>query len=381
MAASSVTEKRMDAHYKAGRWYRPELDCLRFFAFFAVYIYHTMSGDAAYYSARHIPFATLVASAASAGRFGVDLFFLLSAFLITELLLREQEEYGTVDIRSFYVRRILRIWPLYFLGLLIGLLVPLFDASEYFPVKYAAAFVFMFGNWLPVLGFRLQSVMWPLWSVSLEEQFYLMWGAFIYKSSGRRMLLCAAAVLLVVAPVSRLLLLPMARERHSEVVVSSNTFARLEPLALGIASATLLSKRRQSFGWAWRLCFLAGGCVLWLTAGHFLNLTKSFMLLGYPAIALGALLIFLSVFGSPLAPGWLRYLGKISYGLYVFHLLAIHYSIRLLGGQVHTLRAFSAYWSLGLASTLVLAALSYRYFESPFLRLKERFTRIQSRPV
>jgi peptidoglycan/LPS O-acetylase OafA/YrhL len=120
---------------------------------------------------------------------------------------------------------------------------------------------------------------------------------------------------------------------------------------------------------------------LWLAAGHFLNLTKSFMLFGYPAIAVGALLIFLSALGSPLAPGWLRYLGKISYGLYVFHLLAIHYSIRLLGGQVHTLRAFAAYWSLGLVSTFVLAVLSYRYFESPFLRLKERFTRIQSRPV
>src|SRR5437660_1432973 len=100
---------------KVERFYRPELDCLRFFAFFAVFVYHTLSGEPAYYAARHVPLATLLASAASAGRFGVDLFFLLSAFLITELLVREQEQFGKLDLRSFYLRRILRIWPLYFL--------------------------------------------------------------------------------------------------------------------------------------------------------------------------------------------------------------------------------------------------------------------------
>jgi peptidoglycan/LPS O-acetylase OafA/YrhL len=97
------------------RYYRPELDCLRFFAFFAVFTFHSPGGDAAYFSARHIPLAALVASVTSAGRFGVDLFFLLSAYLITELLLREQNLFGRLDLRSFYVRRILRIWPLYFL--------------------------------------------------------------------------------------------------------------------------------------------------------------------------------------------------------------------------------------------------------------------------
>src|SRR5271163_828203 len=102
------------------RFYRPELDCLRFFAFFAVFVFHSPGGDAAYYAARHVPHPELVAGAISGGRFGVDLFFLLSAYLITELLLREQERFGKLDVRKFYARRILRIWPLYFLGILIA---------------------------------------------------------------------------------------------------------------------------------------------------------------------------------------------------------------------------------------------------------------------
>ena len=88
MASADTPEAANNAGAKRERFYRPELDCLRFFAFFAVFIYHTLSDEPAYYSARHVPFGTFIASAASAGRFGVDLFFLLSAYLITELLLR-----------------------------------------------------------------------------------------------------------------------------------------------------------------------------------------------------------------------------------------------------------------------------------------------------
>src|ERR1700690_2343892 len=114
------------------RFYRPELDALRFFAFLAVFVYHTSPSDPPYYSARHIPCAYLVAAASHAGAFGVDLFFLLSAYLITELLLRERDECGQVHLDSFYVRRILRIWPLYFLGILIAVLVSLVDPHEPF---------------------------------------------------------------------------------------------------------------------------------------------------------------------------------------------------------------------------------------------------------
>jgi len=113
--------------------------------------------------------------------------------------------------------------------------------------------------------------------------------------------------------------------------------------------------------------------------GAFQGMVTRRRLLG--AAGVGALLIFLSAWGSTVAPRWLRYLGKISYGLYVFHDLALYLSLKVFGGFVHNLRAFVGYWCVGLSLTLCMAALSYQFFESPFLRLKERYARVKSRPV
>jgi peptidoglycan/LPS O-acetylase OafA/YrhL len=100
----------------ARRFYRPELDALRFFAFLAVLVHHGPSSTG------------LFGLASSAGGFGLSMFFLLSAYLITELLLREREQTGTVAWNLFFTRRALRIWPLYYAfltaALLIGLIPP-----------------------------------------------------------------------------------------------------------------------------------------------------------------------------------------------------------------------------------------------------------------
>jgi len=379
MAAPAIEKVQNVKRDPVERFYRPELDCLRFFAFFGVYVCHTLTGDPAYYAARHVPFAAFVAAAAFAGRFGVDLFFLLSAYLITELLLREQEQFGKVDLRSFYARRILRIWPLYFLGILIGVLLPLVDSSERFPLTYAVAFVLMFGNWMLFFRGAVPSAMLALWSVSFEEQFYLLWPAFIAKARGRG-LLWACGIMLAIATVSRVIFLPHALAMHSDVPIFASTLTRLDPLALGIATAVVLRGKRLTLRWGTRLTLAAAGYGLWIAAAYYTRLTLAFMLLGFPAAALGAWLIFIAAFGSVGAPRWLRYLGKISYGLYVFHGLALYLAVYLLGG-VHTLKAFIAYWWLGLGLTMAMAAVSYKYFESPFLRLKERFARVKSRPV
>lgn len=381
MAATAVLEAKSAPNQgKVERFYRPELDCLRFFAFFGVYVCHTLTGDPAYYAARHVPFPALVASLAFAGRYGVDLFFLLSAYLITELLLREREQLGKLDLGAFYARRILRIWPLYFLGILIGFVLPLFDSRERFPASYALAFAFMFGNWMISLKGAVPSAVFALWSVSFEEQFYLLWPAFISKARGKA-LLWACGALLAVATLSRLMLLGYARTMHSEMTIFTNTLTRLDPLALGIVTAVLLRGGQLKFKWSTRLGLFAAGYSMWVGAAYYCHLTLGYVLLGFPAVAVGAWLVFISALGSTLTPGWLRYLGKISYGLYVFHGLALYLAVSLMGGYVHTLKAFVIYWWLALSLTFAMASLSYRYFESPFLRLKERFARVKSRPV
>jgi peptidoglycan/LPS O-acetylase OafA/YrhL len=362
---------------EAPRFYRPELDCLRFFAFFAVFVFHTFPPDAHYYSSRHVPFSWLAASISRAGSFGVDLFFLLSAYLITELLLREKQQSGAVHLQSFYIRRILRIWPLYFLAILIGALLPLFDAEQHFPPKYIAGFLLLYGNWLTSLIGLPGSVMNLLWSVSFEEQFYLLWPAIISKSQRMQTLLITSGVLLLTAQCGRLILLKYAR--HGEAAIFTNTVARLDPLAIGILTALLMRNRIFDLDRPRRLACLAAGATVWIAAGHYFAMSELFMLIGYPAMALGAWLIFMSILDSGLAPRWITYLGKISYGLYVFHLLCLYLAEKLL--SPHRFSTFFVYWWLGLAMTIALASISYAFFESPFLRLKERFVYVKSRPI
>jgi peptidoglycan/LPS O-acetylase OafA/YrhL len=219
--------------------------------------------------------------------------------------------------------------------------------------------------------------------VSLEEQFYLAWPAILLHLRPRKVLLVSAGML-VVAQIARLAFLKYAR--HPEIALATNTLARLDPLAVGAATAILFHSRnfREKVlrpALLQRFTCAAAGLILWTTAGHFYSLSHVFAILGFPAIAAGAWLIFLSVFQSSVGPLWLRYLGKISYGLYVFHSLCLYLAAHLLGGYPRNARQFVVFWCLGLALTLVFAALSYKFLESPFLRLKERFAYITSRPV
>jgi peptidoglycan/LPS O-acetylase OafA/YrhL len=109
MAAVAIDSSSIAAPLPT-RFYLPELDAIRFFAFAAVFIHHLR--DQGLYDPA--PYPRLLTEIAHFGSFGVDLFFALSAYLITELLMREKDFTGRIDIGSFYIRRGLRIWPLYF---------------------------------------------------------------------------------------------------------------------------------------------------------------------------------------------------------------------------------------------------------------------------
>ena len=110
------------------------------------------------------------------GAFGMGMFFLLSAFLITELLLRERQKTGTIHLRAFYIRRVCRIWPVYiFILVLSWTLGHLFPDSFWMSWRRAVAFFLMCGNWYVMFNGFLPFTTGHLWSISLEEQFYLLW--------------------------------------------------------------------------------------------------------------------------------------------------------------------------------------------------------------
>jgi peptidoglycan/LPS O-acetylase OafA/YrhL len=352
---------------KAASFYRPELDSLRFFAFLAVFVCHALPGDVATYQARHLP--QFVATISRTGAFGVDLFFLLSAYLITSLLTRERERSGTIHLRAFYLRRILRIWPLYFFALGIAAVWPFVQPGSIMPWRYLLAYVLLSGNWMTALFGAPSSFMSILWSVSVEEQFYLTWPLLLRSFPLRWM----AGLMIAVAWSTRIWLASGPLTAHT---VSPNTFARLDTIAVGILLAGINLQR----GILTRVLLLLGGMVTWVGAASFPETSKIFVIAGYPLVTVGSAMLFLSFLGARVDNGKLVYLGKISYGLYVYHVLALTIARSFLGGT-GTLRGAAAYTAVGFALTVAFAALSYRWLEAPALRLKERFTYVPSRPI
>src|SRR5499427_9078634 len=191
------------------RFYFPELDAIRFFLFWGVWGYHALPREQSVYTEHHVPavFASLITSLLKAGMSSLDVFFILSAFLITELLLREKELRGVPDLKAFYIRRLLRIWPLYFFMIALAGFVSIFDRSQPLGWAYALSFLLFAGNWIMVFrGFPRAEIIGPLWSVSFEEQFYLLWPLVVRRTSKKNLIQIATG-LLVLASLARLILL------------------------------------------------------------------------------------------------------------------------------------------------------------------------------
>ena len=371
------------------RFYFPELDAIRFFLFWGVWGYHALPKEESVYTEHHVPavFASLITSLIKAGMASLDVFFILSAFLITELLLREKELRGVPDLKAFYVRRLLRIWPLYFFMIALAGFVSLFDRTQPLGWAYTLAFLLFAGNWIMVFhGFPHAEIIGPLWSVSFEEQFYLLWPLVVRRAS-KQTLMQIAAGLLVLASLARLILLL----RHTGgQPIWYNSFARLDSIACGVLLAAILHGRATfRVGRAARLLLLMAGISMWLIVGLRCGLLDPVPTLlggmfGYPLMSLGGVAIFLCVLGAAqdgfpfLKYSWLVYFGKISYGLYAYHFLGTQLSHHLLT-RYHHAHSWTLSWVLGLAITFSLAMVSFRWLESPFLRLKRnKFTHIPS---
>jgi peptidoglycan/LPS O-acetylase OafA/YrhL len=363
------------------RFYQPELDGLRFYAFLGVFICHTLPFDGAFYRRFHLPIPWLWGAIAKSGAAGVDLFFALSAFLITSILLREQEETGSISLRRFYLRRILRIWPLYFLLIAVGVVLAHTMAKQRLPWYYVAGYLLFVGNWVHAVFGRPESICSPLWTVSIEEQFYLVW-PLLMKMLRRRGMIVAAIVTFLLATVCRV---GFMLAGSSGGFIYYGSVCRCDSLALGILLA-LFADRLPRLTRRVRWLLLAVGLLAWIASSAWLNEQPGpvdiRMVLGrlIVSVAAGAILYACLHSHSRLVRGeWVVRLGKISYGLYMLHLTGILIMLSL----VHPAWGWQllATKGLGFVMTVVLALASYRWIESPFLQWKDKFATVLSRPV
>jgi len=301
------------------------------------------------------------------GFLGVDLFFVISGFLIVTLLLREQRRTGGISLKGFYVRRFLRIFPPYYLMLLVvGLMAWLGRGESSAAVLHDLPYALLYVSNLVPMG----SLLAITWSLATEEQFYMVAPALQKYGARVLPLLLPALYLAVTLPTFGLLpgwwLAELFRETN------------FGPILLGVMLAQLLD-RRAGFEWAWRLLghrrapLYAAALVLLALLQPVVDLTGRPRLLVHlsMAVLLASCVLREGHVLEPTLRLWpIRRIGVVSYGIYLYHLLVMHFVVKAL----HAAGVSSAPLAF-LANTLatwLVAELSFRYFESRVLALKPR---------
>jgi len=301
------------------------------------------------------------------GPAGVDLFFCISGFLITTLLLREKARTGSIALGAFYARRALRILPLYYAALLghVGFALCLPETAPqrahfFHTLPFYATFT---ANWFADFGVPHAILFSFAWSLCIEEQFYAFWPWIVRFLGARSAFVAMCALLLVDYGTEQ-----SALGGYAQRIITS--FAA--PIGFGALLALLLDERR-AFGVLFRLF---GG--VW-SAPIALAVVVALLFRQAPIIAFQAALTVLvcscvvseeNGLAGLLCLRAVRYVGVISYGLYLLNSTAIGL-VRRAFPEHAAASGFVFFCSLPLA--LALAALSHRYFEAWFLRFREHF--------
>ena len=360
------------------RFYLPELDGLRFFAFLAVFLSHV----AAFSNGANEAKPAIIQIFNLVGRFGVDLFFALSAYLLTVLMIREKDKFGSLDVRAFYMRRLLRIWPLYFTWLAALMLTRHFWSD--YSIGFFVPWLVFAGNFqasLMAISTINSLVILPLWSLSVEEQFYLIW-PLVVRNLTRRGLIVAGAVIWILSGCARFELLLHGFTPHQ---IWFTGFARLGSMAAGIL---LAASMWRPIHWDRRIFFVFG-LLCWAEAGTchlLLSRPEGFAapMWGFSIAAIGSVSFLIAAIG--VKPGNLLtirplvYLGRISYGLYIFHGAGLVIAMHIVPASSNAI-----FWPLfsivAFFLTLAASAASYRWLESGFLRAKTRYEVIRTTSV
>lgn len=363
----------------AGRIYWPQLDGLRFLAAILVFVHHAP-----------LP-APELRTLQEIGWVGVDLFLVLSAFLITRLLKEEYRSTGTISVWKYFLRRALRIWPLYWTY--VTAMFWWFVTTGMESLRYS------FGVWLSHLTFINNLIVAKvgyggdlpysshLWTLSLEEQFYVVIPLVfpLLMAQSYRRVGAVAAGLMVLLALMRLACLCIGIKHPFYWTLPLRADAMVLGTALGIGVFDRVVEYVRG-----EILFAAGvALVAYSTSFGDPGSMELRAPLLFSCADAGCLLMVMGCLGHGflrrlLAIQPLAYLGKISFGIYVYHLIALDMAPSILadrrffeGVTLNSPRGFA----VALALTCVLATGSYELYEKWFLKLKKRFEIIASRPA
>ena len=322
----------------------------------------------------------------SAGEIGVLLFFVLSGFLITNLLLYEEKIFQKINIKKFYLRRILRIWPLYYLMVLLGFFVFPYLSIPYlstylFDKKDFIFFFFFSANYVLFKGVVIPGIA-PLWSVCVEEYFYLIWPWIIRFKK----ILFGLVLLVFFFPIIHYISVPLNMDMYYP-----NRILQLFPfqgmVSGGIFAFIFFTKptflNSFIFNKFFQFILISTLVLVFVVKGISFPMYHFYYSVLFSYLISNLALSKRNVFNFELRP--LVYIGEISYGIYLFHgfiLFIILFSIENVyskgDGFYLTNGKHLLFSVIILAITIVFSKISFLYFENQFLKLKEKFMVVKS---
>jgi len=310
---------------------------------------------------------------------GVSMFFALSGFLITYLLLLEKEEKSKINIRYFYIRRILRIWPLYYFFIILCAIAIHFSGEN---INTTTWLLYIF--YLPNIPFILNAcipVLTHYWSLGVEEQFYLFWPWIVAKVK-RKLEWCILGYIIITMILKVWARYYLPGHDHSYLYKFINV-TRFQCMLIGALGATWYLKNNSMF---LKICnnkitqLLAWGCIgiIAINKFHIASVTDS---------ELVSVITVVIIIGQAMKANRLinlqtrvpDFLGKISYGMYVYHPLIIWgYSYLFPNIGLPGITKYIFVYSIVILTTVLVAYCSYTYFEKWFLKLKLNYSIINS---
>jgi peptidoglycan/LPS O-acetylase OafA/YrhL len=364
--------------------YFENLDGLRFFCFLSVFLFHSFHSEipAIKQSDVYIFFKeTLFGN----GFLGVNFFFVLSGFLITYLLIKEKDKNGQIHIVNFWIRRILRIWPLYFACVFYGFVVfpytkvlaggePAETANLWYYIGFISNFDYIQKGLPDATGLGV------LWSVAIEEQFYLAWPLILALFPARKFYIPLIAIIAGSITFRALNDIPILHEMHSLSCIGDMALGGLGAWLILFSPKfkQLISDMPKVFIY---LIYAAYLFVFLFRDEYMLN-AYWIRVFERPIISSIMLLIILEQCFSQHSFykmgkfKWPSKLGVITYGLYCLHFIVISYTIaatKLFSFNDHVWQVVFFETILSFMITIVVSLISYRFFEAPFLKLKDRF--------
>jgi len=366
------------------RIYFENLDGLRFLCFLSVFFFHSFHTEYASIRDSNV-YHFVKRDVFGNGNLGVNFFFVLSGFLITYLLIEEKKLNGQVNLKNFWIRRILRIWPLFYFCVFFGFVIFPFLKQLFgqVPNETANPFYYLtFINNFDVInkGLPDASVLGVLWSIAVEEQFYLIWPIILFLFPIRKLWIPFTIIMAINI---------VFRARYTSYDMHElHTISCIGDMTIGAMGAWLINISDKFKNKITSLSKTQIMMIYLLFAGIFffrdelLIINPTVRIFERVFIALCILLIILeqtfsenSLFKMSNFKTVSR-LGVITYGLYCLHFVGILLAInitKIAGINTSVWQVFFIDTPLALVFSIIISKVSYRYYESPFLKLKERF--------